>query len=103
MPPVGWAAAAPVTTSRRSRSCSGSTSRSTFGVGEARRVVVEIGDQYSTSWPSVECGMIGVADAEVPAGTADARTVVQARAGKTRIDVGLRSHIFKGGRRSDRS
>jgi hypothetical protein len=39
----------------------------------------------------------------VPAGTVDARTVVQARAGKTRSDVGLRSHIFKSGRRSDGS
>lgn len=101
MPPVGWAAATPVTTSRRRRSCSGSASRSTFVVGEARRVVVEIGDQCSTSWPLLECGMTGVADAEVPAGTVDARTVVDARAGKTRSDVGLRNRIFKSGGRPD--
>lgn len=89
-----------MTTSRRRRSWSKSASVSAPVVGEARCVMVEIGDQYSTSRASFsKRDRIGVADAEVLAGAVDARTVVEARAGMRNVEVGLRSRILMSGGR----
>jgi hypothetical protein len=94
---VGAAAAGPDTAWRRRGSLCKSTSVSGIVVGEARRMIVEIGDQYSTSWTLSECDITGVGDAEVLAGPVDARTVVEARAGRRRAEAGLRSRILMGG------
>lgn len=61
--------------------------------------MVEIGDQYATSWTLSEGGITGVGDAGMLAGTVDASTVVAARAGRRRANVGLRSRILTGGGR----
>ena len=64
-------------------------------------MMVEIGDQYSTNWTLSEYSRIGVGDAEVLAGAVDARTVVEATAGRRKADVGLRSRILTRSAKAD--
>ena len=53
--------------------------------------MVEIGDQYWTSFTASECSRLGVGDAEVLA------EAVEARTGMRNVEVGLRSRMLISG------
>lgn len=59
-------------------------------------MMVEIGDQYATSWTLAELDGAGmmVVDAEAVAGVVDARTCVEAMAGRRSAERELRSRIL---------
>ena len=62
--------------------------------------MLEIGDQYATSWTSSEYFMMDVGDAAVLAGVVAARAVVEASTGRRNVDIRPRRRIVIGSGKS---